>query len=99
MSFYLISYDLREPDFEHRPLYTALYAIHAQHIHNSVWGVSTTSSAGVVVHYLWPWLHSKNDRLLVVPFHKTNNYKTRHSLTELKGVHTGDASASDPHLI
>ena len=98
MSFYLISYDLLEPDFDYRPLYTALYAIEAEHIHNSVWGVSTTSSAGVVFDYLWPWLHSKNDRLLVVPFHKTNNDKTRHSLTEFKDVQAGESDGTLTHI-
>jgi hypothetical protein len=85
MAMFLVSYDLRKPDFDYNPLYTALAAIKANHVQDSVWGVKTTSSAEVVFDYLWRHLHSEKDRLFVVSFDKTEDNKARNSITNLAG--------------
>lgn len=38
MAGFLISYDLRKPDYDYQPLYDALATIKAKHIQDSVWG-------------------------------------------------------------
>ena len=86
MNHYLISYELRDPEFDYEPLYTALHTIEAKHIHDSVWGVNTRSSAQVLFEYLWCCVRAKSDRLFVVTFDKTRDYKAGHSITELKDL-------------
>lgn len=78
MAVFLISYDLRKPDYNYEPLYEALAKIKAKHVQDSVWGVSTTSSAKVVAEYLWQHMHNERDRLFVVPFDKASDY---HAIT------------------
>jgi len=36
---FLISYDLRKPDFNYQPLYDALAKLKANHVQDSVWGL------------------------------------------------------------
>lgn len=86
MAVFLISYDLRKPDYNYQPLYEALDKIKAKHVQDSVWGVRTTSSAEVVFNYLWQHMHNKMDRLFVVPFDKENDYKADNSITMLKDI-------------
>jgi CRISPR/Cas system-associated endoribonuclease Cas2 len=86
MAIFLISYDLRKPDFDYKPLYAALDKVEAKHIQDSVWGIDTTSSAEVVYKYLWQHMHSERDRLFVVPFDKTQDYKAINSMTKLSDV-------------
>ncbi|HUE52206.1 MAG TPA: hypothetical protein VMO80_07700 [Terriglobales bacterium] len=86
MAVFLISYDLRKPDFDYQPLYDALAKIQAKHVQDSVWGVRTTSSATVVYEYLWQHMHNQKDRLFVVPFDKTQDYKANNSITPLKDL-------------
>jgi CRISPR/Cas system-associated endoribonuclease Cas2 len=81
---FLISYDLRKPDFNYEPLYAALRKISAKHVQDSVWGINTTSSATVVFDYLWQHMHNEKDRLFVVPFDKTWDYKSQNAITLLK---------------
>jgi hypothetical protein len=71
MAVFLISCDLRNPVFDYETLYQALKAVKAEHIQNSVWRVNTTSTAEIVYEYLWRHMHSKRDRLFVVPFDKS----------------------------
>ena len=63
MAVFIISYDLRKPDFDYKPLYAALNEIDAKHIQDSVWGIRTTSTAEVVFDYLWQHMHNQQDRL------------------------------------
>ena len=84
MAVFIISYDLRKPDFDYKPLYAALDKVKAKHIQDSVWGLNTTSSAEVVFDYLWQRMHSVEDRLFVVPFDKAGDYKAQNSITMLK---------------
>lgn len=84
MAVFIISYDLRKPDFDYKPLYAALNEIDAKHIQDSVWGIRTTSTAEVVFDYLWQHMHNQQDRLFVVPFDKANDYKAQNSITMLK---------------
>jgi hypothetical protein len=86
MATFLVSYDLRNPDFDYKPLHMALAAIKANHVQDSVWGVKTKSSAEVVFDYLWRHMHSERDRLFVVTFEGTDDYKARNSITQLKGI-------------
>ena len=86
MAAYLISYDLREPEFDYKTLYLALYAIEAKRIQDSVWGVNTRSSAKVVFDYLWRHMHNEKDRLFVVTFDHVEYDEARNSITELKDI-------------
>jgi hypothetical protein len=73
MAVLLISFDLRNPDFDYEVLYEALKAISAEHIQGSVWRVNTRSAADIVCKYLWRHMHCKGDRLFVVPFDKSQD--------------------------
>ena len=86
MAAYLISYDLREPEFDYKTLYLALYAIEAKHIQDSVWGVNSRSSAKVVFDYLWRHMHNEKDRLFVVTFDKAKDDEAKNSITALKDI-------------
>ena len=86
MAVFLISYDLRKPDYNYDPLYEALAKIKAKHIQDSVWGVNNTSSAAVIFDYLWQHMHSEKDRLFVVNFDKGDDYKAQNSFNTLKSI-------------
>ena len=86
MAVYLISYHLRKPEFDYKPLYLALYAIEAKHIQDSVWGVNSRSSAKVVFDYLWRHMHNEKDRLFVVTFDKATADEAKNSITALKDI-------------
>jgi len=83
---FLISYDLRKPDFNYQPLYDALAKLKANHVQDSVWGLRTVSSAEVVFDYLWQHVHNGKDRLFVVPFDKEQDYKSKNAITLLKDL-------------
>jgi hypothetical protein len=55
---FIISYDLRKPDFDYQPLYDALDKIEAKHLQDSVWAVNTTSSAEIAFKFLWQHMHN-----------------------------------------
>jgi hypothetical protein len=84
VAVFIISYDLRKPDYDYQPLYDALDEIGAKHIQDSVWGVNTDDSAAIVFDYLWQHMHNQKDRLFVVPFDKANDYKGMNSINQLK---------------
>jgi hypothetical protein len=87
MSVFLISYDLRKPDFDYEPLYGALDEIRAKRVQDSVWGVRSADSASQVFDYLWQHMHSARDRLFVVPFdYGDKNYKGKNSINMLKSI-------------
>ncbi|HXM68326.1 MAG TPA: hypothetical protein VN911_16465 [Candidatus Acidoferrum sp.] len=86
MAVFLISYDLRKPDYNYQPLYDALDEIGAKHVQDSVWGVDTTDEAKVVFDYLWQHVHSEKDRLFVVSFDKNGDYKAKNSINLLKSI-------------
>jgi len=86
MAVFLISYDLRKPDYNYDPLYEALAEIKAKHVQDSVWGLRTASPAKEVFDYLWQHMHNEKDRLFVVPFDKSSDYKAQNSFNTLKSV-------------
>ncbi len=86
MAVFLISYDLRKPDYDYQPLYDALDEIGAKHIQDSVWGIDTGDSAKVLFDYLWQHMHNEKDRLFVVPFDKDADYKSKNAITLLKNI-------------
>ncbi|MGC2286695.1 MAG: hypothetical protein WA542_15675 [Candidatus Acidiferrum sp.] len=86
MAVFIISYDLRKPDYDYEPLYDALAAIKAKHLQDSVWGVRTSSNAAQVFKYLWAHMHSEKDRLFVVSFDKGQNYKANNSINRLNSI-------------
>jgi hypothetical protein len=86
MAVFIISYDLRKPDHDYKPLYAALDYIGAKHIQDSVWGVRTTDNAETIFDYLWQHMHNERDRLFVVTFDKEQNYKAQNSITQLKSL-------------
>jgi CRISPR/Cas system-associated endoribonuclease Cas2 len=86
MAVFIISYDLRKPDFDYKPLYAALDKIKAKHVQDSVWGINTTSDAEVVFKYLWQHMHNDKDRLFIITFDKEENYQAQNSITPLKDI-------------
>lgn len=84
MPVFLISYDLRKPDFDYKDLYDELAALGGEHVQDSVWGLRTELSAGKVFDALWQHMHNEKDRLFVVPFDKGENYKAQNAITKLK---------------
>jgi len=86
MAVFIISYDLRKPDYDYQPLYDALAKVKAKHVQDSVWGINTTSSAEVVYDYLWNFMHSAKDRLFVIPFDKSDGYKANNSINKLNSI-------------
>ena len=86
MSVFIIAYDLRKPDFDYEPLYSALAEINAKHVQDSIWGVRTTSKAAVVFDYLWQHMHNEKDRLFVIPFDKSTDYKSEKAINLLKSL-------------
>ena len=85
MAKYIISYDLRKPDFDYQPLYDALGAIGATHIQDSVWVVRNDDSADSLAQYLWGHMHNQKDRLLVVEMQE-RNWKNWNGINKLKPV-------------
>lgn len=86
MAVFIISYDLRKPDFDYKPLYAALDKIGAKHLQDSVWGVRKDNTAEQVWDYLWQFMHNERDRLFVIPFSKEDDYKSHNAITLLKGL-------------
>jgi len=85
MAKYIISYDLRKPDFDYQPLYNTLDVIGATHIQDSVWAVRSNDSAQDIAEYLWQHMHNEKDRLLVVEM-KEGNWKSWNGINKLKPV-------------
>jgi hypothetical protein len=83
MALYLISYDLREPDFDYSPLYKALERIGAVPIQKSVWGVRSNLTGVEVYELILPYLHNPKDRLLVTG---VNGFKGSNSINDLSGI-------------
>lgn len=65
MTFYLIAYDLRKPDYDYQPLYDKLASIRATRIQESVWVVCSNRSVKDIFDSLWAHMHNERDRLLV----------------------------------
>jgi CRISPR/Cas system-associated endoribonuclease Cas2 len=65
MPFYVIAYDLRDPDRDYEDLYSELAAADASRVQGSVWVVCTPKTAGKLSDALWAHMHNEKDRLLV----------------------------------
>jgi CRISPR/Cas system-associated endoribonuclease Cas2 len=85
MAKYIISYDLRKPDYDYQPLYDALGELGATHIQDSVWALRSSDTAEVVSQYLWQRMHNQKDRLLVVEMEE-GNWKNQNGINKLKPV-------------
>jgi hypothetical protein len=83
MALYLISYDLRRPDFDYSRLYKALERIGAARIQESVWGVRSNLTGVEVYELIWPYLHDLKDRLLVTG---VNGFKGSNSIKDLSSI-------------
>lgn len=83
MSVLLISYDLRKPAFDYRPLYAELATLKSKHVQDCVWGIRTDDSPERVFDQLWKKMHSERDRLLVVTFDKTKSFKSMNAMRKL----------------
>ncbi len=86
MALFLISYDLRNPEFDYGPLYAALKLIEAKHVQDTVWEVDTTSSAEIVFKFLWGHMFTGRDRLFVTHFDKTQDYEAINSISKLANM-------------
>lgn len=85
MAKYIISYDLRKPDYDYQPLYDALGNIGATHIQDSVWAVQSDDAGGDLAGYLWQYMHNQKDRLLVVEM-REGNWKSWNGINKLSPV-------------
>ncbi|MGC1619308.1 MAG: hypothetical protein WA765_12540 [Candidatus Acidiferrum sp.] len=83
---FIISYDLRKPDFDYQPLYDELDDLGAKRIQKSVWAVHSSDSTSDVFDALWPYMHNDRDRLFVAVLDRDSGYKAKNSLTRLKNV-------------
>ena len=83
MAVFIISYDLRKPDFDYKRLYDALAELGAEHVQDSVWGLNTEWSAREVFDYLWQHMHYQKDRLFVVTFVKSESYRSQNDMKKL----------------
>jgi hypothetical protein len=84
MPRYVISYDLRKPNYTERDydeLYTELNDLGAKHIQDSVWAVSTELSSEQIFDALWQHMHQARDRLLVA---ETAGFKNINGITKFK---------------
>jgi hypothetical protein len=87
MSRYVISYDLRKPNYtdaDYQELYDELDSIGAKHIQDSVWAVRNDASAKDIFNVLWAHMHQVRDRLLVVE--TTDNFNNINGITKFKDV-------------
>jgi len=80
MAVFLISYDLRKPDFNYEPLYGALREIKATRMQDSVWGAKSTCTAKEIYEFLWQYMHDQKDRLFVVTFDKAQDFYSMNAL-------------------
>ena len=83
MPKFVISYDLRKPDYteeDYQELYDELDSLGAKHIQDSVWALRSDSSAEEIFDRLWEYMHQK-DRLLVAA---TGQFKNIHGITRFK---------------
>lgn len=86
MAVFIISYDLRKPDYDYQPLYNALDEWGAKHIQDSVWGIQVDASAEQIFDDLWQHMHNAKDRLFVITFDKGQNYKAQNSINRLDSI-------------
>lgn len=89
MNFYLISYDLRKPDYDYQPLYDELAELNATRIQDSVWVLCSDETASDIHEALWGYLHSERDRLLVAEME--GNWKSKNAITAIKPLANGCA--------
>lgn len=86
MAVYLISYDLRKPDFDYDPLYKALDKMAADRIQDSVWGLRTKRTAEEIFDNLWQHMHNAKDRLFVIPIDPDAQYRATNSMKKIRDL-------------
>lgn len=82
MGFYLVSYDLRKPDYDYQPLYDELENYDATRVQESVWVLCSNQNAGQIHNVLWQHMHSSEDRLLVTQM--KDNWKSINAIRKIK---------------
>jgi hypothetical protein len=82
MAFYIVSYDLRKPDFDYQDLYDELDYLQATRVQDSVWVLCSDSPAKEVVDSLWAHMHNQKDRLLVAEIN--NNWYSQNGIAKIK---------------
>jgi len=86
MSIFVISYDLRKPDYtedDYHDIYAELDVLGAKHIQDSLWAVKSDKTCEDIFDALRQHMHSK-DRLLVVQVNGT--FKNINGITGFKDV-------------
>jgi hypothetical protein len=87
VSRYLISYDLRKPNYterDYKELYAALAYLQAKHIQDSAWGVNLDWTAEQIFDHLWQHMHQPKDRLLVLQ--ADGSFKNINGITRFSDV-------------
>jgi CRISPR/Cas system-associated endoribonuclease Cas2 len=82
MSFYLISYDLRKPDYDYEPLYDELKKLKATRVQKSVWVLCSNQSAEQIRGLLWDEMDSDMDRILVAEM--SGDYASHNAIKKIK---------------
>jgi CRISPR/Cas system-associated endoribonuclease Cas2 len=85
MSFYLVSYDLRKPDFDYQPLYDELESLDASRIQESVWVLCSKQTSEQILEALWAHVHSERDRLLVSEM--SGGWISKNAITKIKPLY------------
>ena len=82
MRFYLVSYDLRKPDYDYQPLYDELEKLGANRVQESVWMLCSNRMALDIHSALWGQMDSTRDRLLVIEVR--HHFSSRNAITKIK---------------
>jgi hypothetical protein len=86
MSFLLIAYDLRRPDYDYRLFFSAMIAAGARRLQASLWGVNTTESAVNICERPWKRLDTEKDRLLVAAVDISQPYRSANDISYMPPV-------------
>jgi CRISPR/Cas system-associated endoribonuclease Cas2 len=86
MPFYIVSYDLRKPDFDYQDLYDALEQWRATRVQDSVWVLCSSATAAGIFDSLWLNMHNERDRLLVTEM--GGSWKSENAITKIKPLKT-----------
>jgi CRISPR/Cas system-associated endoribonuclease Cas2 len=82
VTFYLLTYDLRKPDFDYQPLYNELARIKATRVQDSIWVLCSSQTAAELCDALWTYLHNEKDRLLVLEM-SSDNWKSINAIAKI----------------
>jgi len=84
MALYLVTYDLRNPDFDYSGLTAKLQELGAKRVQDSVWMLRNKGTTTAALRdELTPHVHSKKDRLLVA---KVKDWASRKAMADINGI-------------